>query len=291
MKWLWSIILCVVLVGCTSTSFFGKSSKAESKAATRIEMVDKRLAMTDKEKLQQIGSYSYGTDLSLRFSNVATAKQLNDRVITLAEPVSLEERQNMECIVFNLLTNIEHGEKLLAQKDKEVISLQKKVETLNTEKQQAVSNYIAVAGKTALQADTTKAELQEWTGWFGLKGVAKGLMQFGKSALWFIVIGSILFLVLRVLAMSNPIAGAVFSVFNIFGSWCINIISFLIPKAVDTAKLVTKEAYDLTHDTLVKVVDSVEQADVQAVKEHAAKVMDTGNKEVVSTIKKKLLYK
>ena len=99
--------------------------------------------------------------------------------------------------------------------------------------------------------------------WGGLGAVWYGLHKFIVRMAWVLGIGGVLFFILRILASSNPIAGAIFGIFDQIGSWMVNTISVIFPKALSIAGNVTTEVYNGTKSALTSIVDSVETVKLQ----------------------------
>jgi hypothetical protein len=300
------IVLIASFTGCsTIRGIFGKKASAEAKQASKIEQIDDKIATNNEDKIIQISSFSYGIQYSLnKVTNpepsVIIAKDLNTRILTLSGNPLLEEIKRMELLVDNLTSTnialIKKGQTDLANKDKEVVKLQNESNKLLDEKDTEVKKYMLLAKDTALRADTAQAELKKFTGWFGLSAIYQGFKQLFTTSIWFIVIFIILFIVLRILSTTNPIAAAIFGVFNLIGSWFISALKYITPKAASAAGYVGKEAYDLTKQTLTKVVDAVEVAktkgvDTSVITVEAGQTMNSNNKEIVNNIKKDLNYK
>ena len=302
-----TLLIVALLFGCaTQKKIVGKSSVAENKQAAKITAVNNTIASTDKVKLDKIGEFSYGTGYALSLdTNFSTetkiAYDLNTRVQSLGNQPSINAIKSMQELVNSLLTNNIAGKKLLEVKDNEIAQLQEQVIILNATKEKEVSKYITLADKTASAADQLESELSTYKGWFGLKAIFKGIITFSKSSMWFLIIGGILFLVLRLLSTVNPIASAIFSVFETVISWCISTIKVVFPKALAMAGNVSTTAYNEVKGILTVVVDNLQFVkDIEAktgqpatLKEVFAGLdskLDTAEKEVIATIKKELGY-
>ena len=92
----------------------------------------------------------------------------------------------------------------------------------------------------------------------GLKAVAKGLFQFIKTSAWFLVGGSVIFIILRFASMANPVAASIFGVLENIASWGIHVISTLFPKALSLAGTVSKNVYNDSQVLLKKIVDNIQ---------------------------------
>jgi len=242
------VILCVV--GCSSIlnrseGVLGKEGKKEDLAKARIDLVDRNVARVNEQRLNQIGELSYGTDYALGKStnkehSTTIAKELNDRVQALADKPSFEAIQEIKCIVDELITNNAAGIKQLENKDREIAHLQSTVEKLKVDKQSAVDNYINIADKAAAEADSYKQTLKQMDSFFGLGAVFYGVKRLIVSAIWFISVGGVVFLILRFAAASNPLAGTVFAVFEHAASYVIHVIVGIFPKVMEFAGYIKK---------------------------------------------------
>ena len=65
------------------------------------------------------------------------------------------------------------------------------------------------------------------------------------------------------MASSNPIAASIFAIFEQVGSWAINIIGLILPKAASIAGNIATSAYNEVKSGLTKVVDAVETVKLQ----------------------------
>lgn len=294
-----TLFICVVLI-CTSCSILqtkGKQAAKEQTQRSRIESVQTSIANNNTAKLDQIGQLSYGIAYTLskadKNNEVFLALGLTERIMTLSGKPDIADLKTMQVMCDGLLQTNAPGTLLLNRKDIIIHSLEDKTIQLEQQKIKEIQKYISIASLAATKADKTQSALNEYTGWFGIKAIYKGIIQMGLSAFWFLIIGGVLFIILRILSTTNPIAAAIYSIFNVIGSWFINIIKYITPKAIDNAKLVTKEVYDTTKQTLVKTVDAIESTaiDTQPIKDEVAKTMDTKNKDLITTIKKELNYK
>lgn len=265
--------LTLLLSGCSlfhsSMGVYGKASIAEDKAKAKIEMIDNSTATVNVERLDKIGAFSSGIAYSLSKDTnnspaVLTAKRLNERVIALANKPDFKEAQEIALLVDQLITNQIDGERSLAKKDKQIQSLTEEMKDLVEDKAEALKNYYALANKTAAQDDLNAQTLSKMDSYMGLGAVFYGVKKFFISSMWILGIGSVLFLILRLLASSNPIASAIFSVFEQMGSWIISTIKVVLPKAITISGHVAQATYDAAKSGLTKIVDSVETVRLQS---------------------------
>lgn len=285
----------------------GKASVAENKAKERIEVVDNTAARVDAQRLDKIGAFASGIDYLLKKEDgpspeSAAAKTLNERVIGLANKPDFKEAQEVVSLADQMVANQADGQKAIAKKDKEIEDLGLSVKNLKTQKEQAVKSYLKIADKNAALADQYKASLGQMDSLFGLGAVWYGAKRFIVSWALLLGIGSIIFLVLRIASMSNPIAASIFSIFNQAGSWFINGLAVLFPKALQLAGNTATIVFNSYKGTLVKIVDAIQvvrdrstatgkPATIEEYLTEAEKSMDAGEKAIVQELKKALNWK
>lgn len=263
-----SAFLLLLMVGCVSgllsknEGIFGKSSKTEAQIAAKIDNVDDKLAQLDQQRLTHIGAWSKGVERSLdavtnQEPAVLTAQKINEQVEELANKPDGAELKQVYNIVDNLLTNLITGQKLLDKKDKEIISLQQQIENAAGDREAAVKEYRDVAVDTAKQRDQYATTIKQLDSGWGLNAVLYGGKKFITHIAWTLGIGAILFIILRIAAASNPIAGSIFSVFEVGASWGINSLKSIFPKSINFSSLVPKSISDGYKGTLKNIMDDV----------------------------------
>ena len=215
--------LTALLTSCAIFTTKGKASIAEEKG--RIKIVDLEAAQSENvaNKLDEVAGWAYGTDYALSKVNepsqeVIVAKDINRRVISLSGSPTIEKMKEMQEMIDKLTSDLElekeMGKKKLASKDKEILQLQNESKAISKAKEVEIKKYMDKAAAAAAAADAYKFQLKEYEGWFGLKAVVKGLWQFIRTSMWFLLGGSILFFILRMAAFSSPIAASIFSIFT-----------------------------------------------------------------------------
>lgn len=261
------VIVATMLTGCgllhKNVGIFGKASKTQEQAKAEYQSVNEDLAKKNIERLTHIGAWAQGVEHSLDASTnktdpaVTTAQTINKRVEELANKPDLEELKQVYKIVENLLTNQVVGQKLLEKKDKEIVQLQNSINELNQDKEDAIKKYASIAEANAAKADQYSATLKQLDSGWGLAAVWYGLKKFVTHIAIGLGIFMVLFFVLRMLAASNPIAGSIFSIFEVAASWLINSLKSIFPKSVDFSKLVPTHISDGYKATLKNVMDEV----------------------------------
>jgi len=267
--YLMSAITLPTLMGCSSLlknneGIFGKSSKNTAAAASDIRDINTKLAETDQTRLTHIGAWSKGVEYSLDKSTnrnepaISTAKTINTRVEELANKPEMEELKQVYKIVDSFLTNTVEGQKLLNKKDKEIIHLEDTITELNQEKQDAIKIYTQIAEANAAKADQYKTTIQQLDGNWGINAMWYGIKKFFSRIALTLGILTVLFIILRILATTNPIAASIFAIFNQIGSWLINMLKGIFPKAASISGLVPHTDFQGYKTTLTKIVDAIE---------------------------------
>lgn len=311
---LWSAIFVVGIATLTSCSsvkgVFGKSSEKEAKQSEKIGRVERDINKNTETKIDQIATLASGTDYALnkvtiREPSVMVATDINKRVMSLSGKPDFNSEKEMWKMVDDLISENSalriNGMKQLQKKDAEIKAIQNESKTLASIKDDEISAYMQLSKNSAMLADTRKMELEEYKGWFGLKAVGKGALQFVTSMAWILGGLGILFMILRFASASSPIAAAVFSIFEQMVSWVIRTVNVVFPKALAFAGHVTKESYNQLSGLFKKVVDNLQNLkDMQSKLGHDItlkelfveldKSMDVKEKEMVDKIKKELGY-
>jgi hypothetical protein len=304
-----SICLILSANGCSSllsnnNGILGKATKSENQAKQTIQLINTDIAEHNVQRLTQIGEFSAGIDYSLdKISKTnqiaASAQSLNQRIASLAEKPSLNAVKEIQVVVDELLTNNTSGIKLLEKKDKQITSLYKEITNLQQDKKDAIDEYVAISDKTALERDSYQSTLKKLDSWGGLGAIFYGLKKLIIRTAWVLGLGSVLFLILRLLSATNPIAGAVFGVFDQIGSWLVHIIQIVLPKAVAIAGNVSTKVFATYQSTMKKIVDGIAlaQNNAQAAGKEATlkdylnlaeQTMTPDEKAIVDEIKKQL---
>lgn len=239
-----------------------KKENAVFKTLDKIESVE-------KGKQIQTSTLAQGIEYSLsQVSNppvqVITARSLNERIVSIVGSPHIEETKKIKEIVDLLNSELskerDKGQKLLDKKDAEIDKLQKQKSALKKAYDIQLWEVSDEAKRVAQQADENKAVLDQMSGFFGLNAVFWGLKKFFFASLTWIIVFIIIFGVLRVLSSTNPIAGAIFAVFDGIASVAINAFKVLTPKAFNMSKLTSAAETLQIKDTLTKVVNRIEEA-------------------------------
>ena len=271
-KFLSLIVFSLFLIGCTTTIKPGQQvSTAQDAVATQEKKIDQTyddLVKNDKHKRVQTSVLAQGIQYSLQqvtntSIQVETAKNLNERVISIVGSPHLDEIKRIKATIDLLNSSIEEerkkGGELLGQRDTVIDKLQKEKEELKNQYDDQLWQMTDKAKEVAKDSDEKQATIDSMGGMFGLNAVFWGLKKFFFSALTAIVIFVVIFALLRILASVHPAAGAAFSIFNMIGSGILSLIKGLTPKAFELANFTSKDKVDEYKSPLTKIVDVIQE--------------------------------
>ena len=297
----------IISGGCASTGFFGHSSNQVDKQANKITEVQNKINNNKDDKIFQAKDFSFGTGYALNKSTntepaITVAKEMNERVQHILGLPDFEQQKEMVSLVNGLISNNIAAKYALYQKDKDIMAIQEEETFLLKAKDKEIKKALDLSASVALKADSSQKELDKYQGWFGLSAVAIGLKQFATTSFWVLLGSGIVFLVLRILSTTNPIAGAVFAIFDTLFAWVVNCIKVIAPKALSVANTVTTGIFNETSNVLHKIVDSVEtvklraegtgkEATIQDLLNEAEKSMNEQDKALIQQIKIKMGWK
>ena len=284
MKKLSILFMCLLLSGCFSTIKPAKqiddNQKSIYKEEKKVEATIVEIGKNDKGKKIQTSALAQGIQYSLnQVTNppiqVDTAKSLNERVVSIVGSPHIDEINRIKATVDLLNSAVEEerkkGLELLAKRDELINKLQKEKVELNEQYDDQILQLTDKAEEIAKEADQNKAVLNTMSGMFGLNAVFWGLKKFFISALTAIIIFSIVFIILRLLAAVNPIAAAAFSIFDMIGSLFVSLFKGLTPKAFEMNNFVHKNKVDEFKSPLVKIIDVIQELKEKQ-KESAGKI-------------------
>lgn len=252
-----------LLVGGCKTSNQEKVQKTKDGLAnTRVEM-----AKNEGEKLQQVATLASGTDYSLKSVTnppvqVKTAIDFNSRVLNITGNPNIDELNKIKELTDLLNSEVEKekqkGGKLLKERDDEILALQVRQQEIQNVYEEQIKGLETQASQVAKKADALQVTVDEVNSWMGLGGVMYGLKRFVTIGVTGILIFLVAFIVLRFLAAANPIAGAIFSVFEHIASYAISLIKGIAPRSVDFSNLTSSLEFTRYKTTLDSVVDTIE---------------------------------
>lgn len=267
------ILLCALILG--NGCALVKKTKQNTENQELLEKSVKK-ADTTKETIEslnvhnqrQAATLAAGVQYSLnQVTNapqpVVTALRLNERIVSIVGSAELDEVKKIQEIVDLLNSALVQerlqGQKLLDIKDKEIVELQRENLALKTQYNSQIKDLLGSAKLIAKDSDEKQTTIDSMSGFFGLSAVFWGLKKFFFSTMTFLIVGGIIFLFLRIASATNPIAGAIFSIFNVAGSFVINTIKGLAPKSFEISKMISITEHVKYKDVLVKIVDLIEE--------------------------------
>jgi hypothetical protein len=272
MKRAFLLLVFLFLTGCFSTIKPAKqiddNQKTITKEEKKVDATIVEIEKNDKGKRIQTSTLAQGIQYSLnQVTNppiqVDTAKSLNERVVSIVGSPHIDEINRIKITVDLLNSAVEEerkkGLELLAKRDELINKLQKEKVELNEQYDDQILQLTDKAKEVAKEADQNKAVLDTMSGMFGLNAVFWGLKKFVFSALTAIIIFSVVFIILRLLATVNPIAAAVFSIFDMIGSLFVSLFKGLTPKAFEMNDFVHKNKVDEFKSPLVKIIDVIQE--------------------------------
>jgi hypothetical protein len=271
-KFLALTVFILFLAGCSTAVIPGKqvsvAQDAIAKQEKKIDTTSDELVKNDKGKKIQTAVLAQGIQYSLQqvtntSIQVETAKNLNERVISIVGSPHLDEIKRIKATIHLLNSSIEEerkkGGELLGQRDTVIDKLQKEKENLKNQYDDQLWQMTDKAKEVAKDSDEKQATIDSMGGMFGLNAVFWGLKKFFFSALTAIVIFVVIFALLRILASVHPAAGAAFSIFNMIGSGILSLIKGLTPKAFELANFTSKDKVDEYKSPLTKIVDVIQE--------------------------------
>ena len=265
-------IFALLLAGCTTKIVPGQQvSTAQDAVAKQEKKIDQTyddLVKNDKSKRVQTSVLAQGIQYSLQqVTNapiqVETAKNLNERVISIVGSPHLDEIKRIKATIDLLNSSLDEerkkGEELLGQRDTIIDKLQKEKSELKDKYDDQLWQMTDKAKEVAKESDAKQATIDSMSGMFGLNAVFWGLKKFFFSCLTAIIIFVVVFALLRILATVHPAAGAAFSIFNMLGSGILSLVKGLTPKAFEMANFASKDKVDEYKSPLTKIVDVIQE--------------------------------
>lgn len=269
-------LICITLIlhllsGCANIGPTKQVSDNQKKMAEAEKKVDNTLDDLDKNvKGRQIQTsvLAAGAQYSLsKITNasieVDTAQKLTERIVSIQGQPHLDELQKIKQTVDFLNSTLKEerakGLQLLSERDALIILLQKEKADLKDKYDEQMWEMTEKGKEVAKKADENLAVISGMNSMFGLGAVFYGLKRFFISCTTILVVFGIVFLVLRLLAATNPIAAGAFSIFNFVGSAVIGLLKGLTPKAFEMTGFVDKSHKDSFKEPLTKIVDVIQE--------------------------------
>jgi len=262
--------LSLITAGC---SMFGsKKPKVESrdKLDKKMEEVQQKkdaISSNDKKKLTQIGIVAKGTQHALDKveepkKEVNVAKQLNDRVISLANNPEIKDVIRIQKIVDDLISEVkkerEKGASDLAKLDNELQYVQSERNALQSSLDKKAKQFEDLSFGIAAKNDENSAIVGDMNKWFGLGAIFYGIKRMIFSILIIGGILALLFFILKIASASNPIAATVFSLFEMAGSWVLKGVKMITPNSFGVAKFIPETVHLKYKSALDKIIDTLE---------------------------------
>lgn len=253
------IFILIIGTSCISTSNTKKIQDRKDTIANLRESYNKN----SEDKLVEIASLSAGTDYALSkvtspTVEVETAIDLNERIINIAGNPDINEVEKMKELVDLLTSSIESnrriGESKLKQRDSTILQLQLELNEIDSKYSEQIELLKKEATIVALKADKFQETVDEVNSYMGLGGIFYGLKKFISNGILIILIFVAIFIILKFAANSNPIAAAVFSIFEYIGGYLIAAIKGIVPNSAKCVNLVESKY----KTALTRVVNAVE---------------------------------
>lgn len=272
MKRLLLLLLATQLICSTGCDTLFKNSKTDSRdkidvKSAEIQRKKEELSANANKTLNQIGIFAAGTHHALDkekepSKQVDVAKELNDRVISLAGTPDIESVKKIQKIVDDLISAVkderEKGRRELNKLDKEIQYIQTEKENIKNELAKKSKEFQDLSAKIAIENDEHKGKIDEIDKWFGLGAIFYGVKKFFTSLLVGILIFCIIFFVLKIAASTNPIAAAVFKIFEFVGSGILTLVKSITPRSFSMSNFVDKQHHDKYKSALDKIVDTIQ---------------------------------
>lgn len=264
------VFTCLFLIGCETAS---NSKKIQSRK-DNISQINEQFTENANNKLEEISTYAAGTKYSLEkiedpSIEVTTAIEINDRVTAIAGNPNIKEVDKIKSIVDLLTSEIdkdrEKGLIELRNRDNKILALQVEMTNIQNEYNNQIDLLKKEAAIVAAKADKYEATIDEVNSYMGLGGVAYGLKKFVSQGLSILVIISIVFIILKIAAKSNPIAASAFYIFETIGGYIIAAIKGLLPNSTTSINLVESKYKDV----LNKIVSIVQSYKVSKTKDNS----------------------
>lgn len=262
MRNLFYIFTLVFLTSCKTTNVEKVQKTKDVLADTRVEK-----AKNDNEKLQQVATLASGTEYSLKSVTnppvqVKTAMDFNSRILSITGNPNVDELNKIKQLTDLLNSEVEKekekGGKLLKERDGQILELQQKQKEIEDLYEKQIKGLETQATQVAKKADALQVTVDEVNSWMGLGGVVYGFKRFVTIGVTGILIFLISFMVLRFLAATNPIAGAIFSLVEHVIAFFINILKGIAPKAVEFSRHIELPTFNKYKDTLDSIIDTIE---------------------------------
>lgn len=305
-----SMAALIALAGCKglvdrNAGTMGNVFRAQVSANERVSNLEKSESRNSEARLDHIGAWSEGTQYALDqipgpSKEIVVAKDINERVQTLANKPDFNEVREVKNIIDGLLSQMNSQQEIaqaaLLEKDNNIYKLTLEIKALDNAKESEVGKALKTAAASAAKADQYKETLSDMDSFFGFGAIFYGVKKLIMRSIWVIGIFLVVFLVLRLAAGSNPVCAAIFGIFEQVIAWVINALKAVAPKAAKFSNLVEQKVFDGYKTTLTKVIDGIQMlkekgGTLDDLTVELAKSMDAADKERVEGVKKDLHWK
>ena len=260
------ILLCFTLTGCGIFT----TPPASTSVYKSLDNGEQRLVM--------VGALSAGVDASLKKEDIPSATELNNHIATIAEKPTPKE---IELVIGSL-----------ANKEKEQ-ELEKKLSALIMEKRKLETNQLhMIDSLSAKNKELERKQKETEEALDDLRGspftmILEGIKTIIKRFVWGVVGFGVVFLVLRILSVSNPLAASIFSVLERAVAWVIDCFTAFFPKMIAYTKTFRRreETTDLIIDAIQELPKNATIADL---KQKLNEDLDSDHKDEIASIKRRL---
>lgn len=265
----WFLMFILLLTACTSPL---STPIVEKQNANQIQ------------RLQTIGALSVGINKTID-TNIPAAKEMNQQIGSLSETPTNEQVS----LVLNSVTDKDARKKLQDSLDA-LITEKRDLETKMKEEIRTLSTALS---KANAKLDDQEAELSKYDSpWYSIK---HGFAIIIKRIAWGLGIFTVVFLVLRTFAASNPLIGAMYSVFSHIAAGVVKVVVKIFPTLFDHLKMVRQDLAESKEAVLTKIIDEIgtlkDDDNIKALKTQLGTRLDTADKQLITEIKHKLGWK
>jgi len=327
-----AFFVLVALPSC-KTIQNGDGTKQVVEAAGKVTEAELNVAENTDKKMESIGEFSYGTSLALNniyslpeFESLPMTFKLsldaavltNNFVRELSSAPNSQKMLEMEEFIKKLTSELESERKSAFNQsliyENNIAELNKQSTELQIKLDQAEKSFKELTFSLGEKVDTLstslanekskttnlEGKLEKFDEGFGFYSIRHGIGIFFKKIMWIGLGFGVIFLILKILASSNPIAAAIFSVFESIIGGIIKFFSYIFPKAVEFAGHISMKTFNKVESSRNKIIDTIEELynieknspgktfTLNEIFEHLGKNMNDADKEEVKLALKKL---
>lgn len=272
-RFLYALVLLLVVTGCATLP------------TTRTADVTTPIINNKTERLQLIGALSDGIDISADKKDLPAVKDLNAKIDTLAEKPTPKQVD----MVVKSLDNAKDAE-ALKQRISKLVDEQRKLEQQQLELIDQLSNTVTTLRN---EKKSIQSELDELKN--PINAIKYGITTILRRFAYGLIGFGIVFLLLRIFAASNPIVGALFSVFSHTVAAIIKGLSAVFPKLLEHLQVVKQDVAEAKSSVFSKLVDEISsmknEQSIAELKDALAKRFDESDKRQVYAEERDLGYK